>query len=367
MTSDNLLNLVNQIFFMQIRKLLLNEKNLFVIFLFISLATNAQITPKIYMQVSDLPGISKRSLVVALLEEDPKEIEKLDKKSKKNPELLANYKEEIKSYNDYIKSGIQQIWKLNNKVEFKSFSEVMELMKNEKENKSHNYMVLVLGYLEGSRVLSRSNVSVKALIYSRAETDLIKPDYKIYIPNSDMRVKRSGFEISFSGSTVDYSPFAVYDLHLALIAMQNNIQYMQGKKAVIPFEKYLSSMVQKNCGQQTGRTVLIDSVILYSKGFSDSQEMIAELKDINYKITSTEEVNKAFVEGKENTYFVISLPYGIIPGGNYEKRAAGKIIVDCKTKEFISETEWLKPNLFGKSNEVLIRDNDLKNLAKCKK
>ncbi len=67
--------------------------------------------------------MANRTLIVELLEEDPKVIDKLSKK-KKRAAKLQEYKDFITFYNDMIKDAVSKYWTFNENIEYRSATEV---------------------------------------------------------------------------------------------------------------------------------------------------------------------------------------------------------------------------------------------------
>jgi hypothetical protein len=318
-----------------------------------------QISPKIYVDPSDLPNMIKREMIVATMDEDPKEVKRLEKNLKKKPEGVNEYRKEIADFNANIKSGIEKYWKLNSKYEYKSMTDVKALMEIEKKNKSSKYMVLMPGYLSDTEqdVMVRSDLTVPVLIYQRAEITTRKPDYKIYLPNSKLREGMS---------------WAESDIHFALVAMQGNLNYMIKKQKKYEFDDYLNDVVKENCTKGKGKTILIDKNLIEPK-IKDAEAKIKEKYKGDFKIVDYNEINQAFAEGRKNTVVMMCIPYGLLKGSflivNSSYLITGKITVDCETHEIINEHEWVHSGmgLMGKTLSALIQPRNVVGIAECSK
>ena len=330
----------------------------FVFLMIIVMKSNAQINPKIYMDEKELPEMLHRKMIIALMDENPDEVKRLEKKEKKNPEGLTEYRNEIKEFNDYLKAGVEKYWKLNSDYEYKSMTEVNELMKDEKKNKSHKYMVLSLGYLSDTEMdfSTRSSITIRVLIWTRAEEKQTKPDYKIYIPNSNVREKVM---------------FTQTDISFGLIAMQNNIRYIQSKNKVLNFDDYVHDVAKQNCSRMTGKTILIDKALLEAKPLKEEEAKIKDKYKGAFKIVDHDEIDKAFEEGRENTVILMCIPYGIMKGSfiivSSSLLVTAKITVDCSTKEILNQHEYTSGlGLMGKVVSPLIQPRNVEGVAQCK-
>ena len=99
----------------------------------VSLVSSAQISPKFQGEVKELKELQSRTLIVEILEEDPKILKKLDKPKKQDD--LIDYKLFIKQFNEEFKIYAAKYWKLNTKIEFKTTTEVLAL--NKAKDKSY--------------------------------------------------------------------------------------------------------------------------------------------------------------------------------------------------------------------------------------
>jgi len=302
---------------------------------------NAQIDPSINMDLKKLPQMLERTVVVALMDEDAKEVARLEKHIDKEPNGVKDYREEIRIFNDAIKSGMEKYWKLNAKIEYKNQSEIKDFMKGEEKSKSHDNMVLMLAFLKDhdSDVMTRSDFNIPALFYTRAEESSRNPDYKVYIPNGKIRKK---------------IPYTETDIHIAIIEMVDNIKYMQDNNKVFKYTDFVKAMAKENCSQMDGKTILIDKELLdYKPG-----EGNAKIKDKykgDFKIVDHNEITAAFNEKRANTVIMMCVPYGIAKGSmgplTSSMLLSGKIAVDCATHQILNEHE-LAGGIFSTSGKI---------------
>ena len=338
----------------------LKIKILFIAFCFLAFTkVNAQIDPSINMDLKKLPQMLERNLIVVLLDEDAKEVAKLEKHLDKEPNGLKNYREEIKTFNDAIKSGMEKYWKLNSKIDYKNQSEIKDFMKGEEKAKSHDNMVLMLAYLKDhdSDVMTRSDFNIPSLYYTRAEESSRNPDYKVYIPNARVRKK-----IAYTET----------DIHVAIIELVDNIKYMQDNNKIFKYTDFVKAMAKENCGQMDGKTILIDKELLdYKPG-----EGNAKIKDKykgDFKIVDHNEITAAFNEKRANTVIIMCVPYGIAKGSMGPLTSAmlisGKITVDCATHQVLNENE-LAGGVFAMTGKIMtlqILARNVQGVSECAK
>jgi hypothetical protein len=318
----------------------------------------SQINPKIYVDPSELTSIMNRKMVIGLMEEDPKEVKRLTKKLEKNPEGLNDYRQEIKVFNDYLKSGIERYWKLNKKFEYKSMSEIKVLMDQEKKENGSKYVILMPGYLTDmdDDVMSRTDIKITALFYHRAELPLRKPDYKAYIPNGNLREK---------------VPFSESDIHFTIIAMQENLNYMKKKGEVVNYDDYIVQTAKENCKKMEGKTILIDTALLEHR-IKDIDGKIKEKYKGEYKMVNATQIDSAFSQGTENTAIIMCVPYGLMKGSTLGILSTtllitAKIAVDCKTHQLLNQHELVRSSfgMMGKTISAEIQPRNVEGVAVC--
>ncbi|CAN5199274.1 hypothetical protein BH09BAC1_BH09BAC1_00300 [soil metagenome] len=110
---------------------------LLVVFTLGMLTATAQLDNRLYGSASQIKNLTSRILLVELMEEDAKSVEKLQK-NKKHPEYLTNYRNFITYYNATIQKLVKAHWRLNKQIEYKGTKEVETFAKA----KSTKYVVL---------------------------------------------------------------------------------------------------------------------------------------------------------------------------------------------------------------------------------
>ena len=310
-----------------------------------SLFSVAQVSPKIYASSPTVfNNMAKRTLAVELLEEDEKHVEKLTKK-KKTDELKA-YRKFITDYNTAIKSAVSKHFKLNEKVEYKTESEIEEL----RDSKSNDYALLYYNELQDRADFDgyRSGLAVPVLVYSRSERAKRMPDTQVYIPFS---FTRNGGDISEG------------DLALALKMMQSHITYMKKEGKVKHYTDYAKDKVKESCQPLKSKTLLVDKAYLADKTTA------ADVKDTyahKVEVTDDNRVMDAAINGAENAAILVVVPYGIAKGslGPISSAALAyfKAVVDANTGEILNENI---PAPTGSFIDDKVRKVDFKKLS-CK-
>ncbi len=100
-----------------------------------------------YPLKQDAADFSKRTLLVQIQEEEPSIIKKLEKLYTDNTELekkRSDYKELINRHNEWIKLAISKYYKINSRIEFKTKSDIDDILKDVKVLRK--YAVLNTGW-----------------------------------------------------------------------------------------------------------------------------------------------------------------------------------------------------------------------------
>lgn len=318
----------------------------FMVFLLLTCGYGyTQISPKFYGKPEDFKAMSKRTLVVELLEEDKDYVAKLSKKEK-NAKELQEYQDFISEYNKMIKEVVPKYWKYNAVIEYKTESEVRKL----RDAKNNKYVVLAYFELEdgGANVVTRSGLTVPALMYQRMEEPLRKIDYKIYFPSSFARKN---------------SKYLESDCKFVLICMQEHIKWIIKNDDVLHFEDYTEKIAEPNCVKLKDYTVLIDKEYI-DKSTNESEAKTTYGKKIEF--VTAENLDLSYVNGEKGKAVLFAIPYGIAKGGigpiSSAKLMYLKVIVSCETGEIL----WkYKPGMGGNILSKLIKA-EFKRMAECK-
>lgn len=323
------------------------KKILLLAFGLVSLVSTAQISSKFYGEVKELKELQSRTLIVEILEENPKVLKKLDKPKKQKE--LSDYKLFIKQFNEEFKVYATKYWKLNTKIEFKTETEILAL------NKAKDKSFALLRYYnlkDNNGVGLDTKLTVAALVYTRCETSLNQPDSKIYLPiRKDINDK---FLLE-----ADYK--------YALETLQSNINWIVANNKVIDFDKYADKMSDENCSKLKGKTLLVGNDMMM-KGRTQAEAKTNYGGDL--KFVSDAEINTAVVNKTKNTAVLYSIPYGIIKTQVTIVQMASlvffKVIVDCETGQIL----WMHmPGGFsyGSNISYLLSEKEFKMMAECKK
>lgn len=339
----------------------MNLKNLFLIAILQFILPTmifAQISDKINAGKEDYPAIIKRTLLVELIEEDPKELadlqKKIDKakKQEKKDEAIKekeNYSTHIKNYNSIIKPAVEKYWKFNKNIEFKTTSELKAISPQD-----HSKYVVLFVKFQGDNGIHgmRTGLTVPFFYYDRMERSIFNnkssslADYKIYLPTS--------------GPDSQFSPA---DIIIAIRAMQANMQYNSQNDKKKNFESFAKIMAKQNCGRLKNKTLLIDNEI---KRDNLDEEKVESTCNTKVKFATHEEVSKAVKEEDEKYGIVQSIPFGIAKAGNsiqVSRVAYVKTIIDAKTGDILG---FMEPGM-GQYYDFPLRPSNLNELCECDK
>ncbi|MEI6020937.1 MAG: hypothetical protein WCR21_07395 [Bacteroidota bacterium] len=309
----------------------------------------AQITAEFFGTKEDFKNLSHRILIVETLVENQNVISHLNKKSN-HIKLVEEYKNFIKKYNEYIQITAYKYWKFNDSIEFRSEVEVAQL----KKTRSHLYALL--SYVELRDQEGESNVesiySIPAIKYTRLETPIDKPDYKIYIPSSYIRKDNKYIEADF---------------RVAVMAMQENIKYVMKHNENIEFQEFILDMADKNCKKLKKSTVLVENDML-AKEMSESK--VKSNCKAKVEFVTVEEIDQHMFYKTKGKSAVIAFPLAILQGkgsnGPITSVVYFKIAVDCETGNII----WTNGGSLGhvtydNNHSHWMTERDFKHMEPC--
>jgi hypothetical protein len=195
-----------------------------IFILFISFLSLQPLMAQFYYPIKqDAADFQKRTLLVQLMEEDENILKKL--KSKKtgtadgNEKLLAQYKLLIATHNDWIKEAFSKYWKASKAIDFKSKSEIEEILKDMKTLRQ--YAVLNVGWKNEYHF--KDNVAqaqeLFALVIYVAETQ----DRKLAdLKRSATQKTDYLFKVAFPTDAINRSDYVLavqqFNFHLAVAA-----------------------------------------------------------------------------------------------------------------------------------------------------
>ncbi|MBV1924524.1 MAG: hypothetical protein KUG68_10910 [Flavobacteriaceae bacterium] len=267
---------------------------LVISFILLSISVQAQYS---YAKHDDFAEIKKRTLIVELLELDTKVVEKWEKKkskAKKKDKIdklqkkIDDYTVFITDYNTLVKKAVEEHWKENPTIIYKTTSEVTDLIKNDSEE----FTVLWFSETDSKRkdgygATYFPDLTVPTLNYSRIEKGRIKTDYCYFMHYShdrNNRIKFSDFVLSFK-------------------LMNQHIDYIveHKKKKKYSFQKYILEVSSNNCKDFSGKTAYIQkganhkntSVSDMNNSFSGSISSLTD-EEISIAIETNEDKNVGF-------------------------------------------------------------------------
>ncbi len=319
------------------------------VFGFLMVSMQGQITAEFFGTKEDFKNLSHRILIVETLVENQNVISHLKKKDN-HAKLVEEYKNFIKKYNEYIQITAYKYWKFNDSIEFKSELEVNEL----KKTRSHHYALL--SYVELRDQEGESNVesiySIPAIKYTRLETPIDKPDYKIYIPSSYIRQGNRYLEADF---------------RVAIMAMQENIKYVMKHNENIEFQEFILDMADKNCKKLKKTTVLVEQDML-DKELPESKAKLHCGAKVEF--VSIDEIDQHMFYKTKGKSAVIAFPLAILQGKGDKSHITTvvyfKIAVDCETGSII----WTNGGSLGhiaydNNHSRWMTERDFKHMQPC--
>jgi len=333
---------------------------LIILVLFANSFIHAQINGRLYGEKGDFIALAKRPLLVELQEEDPDVIKSLSKKEK-TADKLKEYKTFIADYNKLIKLAVLKYWKYNDKIEFKTVTEVKKL------KDSNNDKYAVLSYIQlhdhakyGGALIS-SNKTIYALSYSRIESKESKPDYKICMPSSGIREGDKYYESDFK---------------LALTGAQAHLKWMIQNDKTNQFQEYLEIVVNGNCPKLKSLVLQAEQGFLQQKVFMQKELTEAEAKQAyghNLNFVTADELNTSYTGNKKGTAVLFIIPYGTThptslgPMTSVQQvalLACYKVVVNCETNEIL----WVEVpgKISHGSTQPYLKESEFKNMGECK-
>ncbi|WP_417938955.1 hypothetical protein [Flavobacterium sp. RS13.1] len=322
------------------------KRILFYLFLFISLVSKAQISSYFHGNVKDFIDLKTRPLIVELLEEDEKILNKLSKPKK--AEELQSYKKMVRLYNEEITLYAKKYWTINKNIEFKNKSEVEILRKA--NNKS--YAVLRNLRLNDIDFDFKSNLYLNVIVYTKIESNPQKPDSQVYLPISSKKT-----DVFLEEADYKYS----------LNILQDNINYIIAQNKSVNSENYVKEMAKGNCPLIKNKTLLVKESILYEK---TKKEDCIKKYDGALNIVSDDEINRAFVEKDKDKVVLFSVPYEIGKGQmgpiGQSFLMSYKVVVDCETGKILYLFMPRGFAVMGQNISSIMIEKDFENIKNCK-
>ena len=291
----------------------------------VSLGTNlhAQMDNRISGDPATFKMLKSRVAIVEVKEEDPEMIAALSK-NKKDPEALQHYKDFIINNNKMLKQAIDKYWKFNSTIQYKTTSELKDIIGTSNQFVIISYQTLTGGTFErrtgGSPV---ATYGMPLIWYYRSEKAANKePDDYMYLPVASLPDNEASPECW---------GYAQSDYDFAIMQMQANIQYMIQVNKKVLYEDYIKDVWQTNCGKMQNETLVIDKNQLDEK--TDESDIKKYYKG-PYALTDGQ-ANDDFENHEQGKEIVFSYAYGIASGSiSFVTTSAlyfSKAIVDCGT------------------------------------
>lgn len=321
------------------------KNNLKIISLFFFFATSSFAQLNDNAKLSDFSSLKSAPLLVVLKSSNTKEINELkakinNSKNLKKKEILQkdlqNTIDDINTYNEKWKLVVEDIWKLNSSVEYKTLDEVDDLAKSG----AKNYTVLMISDFNysttdfNSSLSSISTYRFEYIVYSNIQNlkKIKKADYFFIMQNIGI----------YTHSGDDYE--TKFKINLAL-AQKHILEIEKQKDTNLTIYDYAKQQKKANCKKLDQLVVNVSNNTLYKMARKDPNKSLSRgtLKPVDDNF-----IFKA-IKNKEDVY--IGIPFLESIGWYY------KIIINTKTLEIISCTnratainEFLRIDLNSVSN-----------------
>lgn len=301
----------------------------------IAVSVSAQIDDRLYGTPAQIKNLTTRILVVELMEEDPKVVEKL-KKEHKQPELLANYSSFIKYYNQTIQVIVKKYWWLNKQIEYKGTTEV------EKLGKAKNSKYAILRFYVMNDKSQMDYMDIRSLMYTRAENLSVRPDYFFFLP--------------YAREVNNISTYNEVDFVFTIRLMQQHLDEIVKTNKIEKVKDWLETRHTANCGKLPSYKLLVDRGVLKD---DVSTSDLSKKYPASFEITDIATITKAVYAEAEKTAYTVALPYGI--GGT--SIVTIKVVADAKTGDVLAATGYYK---MGALVAIQFWPNHFKMLDECK-
>ncbi|MES2732717.1 MAG: hypothetical protein V4714_13255 [Bacteroidota bacterium] len=322
------------------------KKHLTVILILVCLSSAKAQFPTITFD--QVVALKQKTIIVIVEEEDPDIVLKL---SKKNPEKLQTYRDNIFGKNMALRFAIENYWNFTSGMEYKTYEEAFKLYS--KDSKQYAFIhfgvhteqeMVRTGHSFNGQPAGWSRTGSGTSVYNpstrRSETSNVISILQIYVPGKEViRVSLPNMYPSKGD--------AVYGIQ----QMQYILRYVEADKDAKAY-KVLYSEPEKLAPMLKGKTLLIDKDDLDPK--LDEQE-IKKAYPFPLKVASYEEIetaiinkepNYAFVQivpmdmgkGNVNIFFISGMEDGKVYVAEFPKVAFGGINgIDIKTNQRIKK------------------------------
>jgi len=316
---------------------------------------NAQVQDWINAEPDELRALARRTLVVEIPEENPKEIDRFNKKTAE--ERTADYRATLESYRQVIEPAVRATWTFNEEIEFRTTSEILELFK-QKSTKHVALMKAVL--LNGGPVAANSPATVvPAFVLTRTDGKRHKanPQGVFFFADHD-------FQSYLVPSRVegDAEYYSEASMKLSLMLCQEYLDWNIKSKKTDTFMKFLKDKAQENCSKVKGRELVVDQDGLHN---STTQEALVEAFGGPITFMPREQMEQAFLAGGSEKAVLFPVPVGAInnaQGINAGRYVYSKVVVDPATGNVLNA---VVPTT-GKSFLEELIPKDLEGLKGCR-
>ena len=243
-------------------------------------------------KLEDVQRLKEVPLLVVLESPNEKVVKKL---SKKDPEGLKKYYNDIATNNAILKASMPVNWTASKEVKFIK-SQELDNFKDKKNKGKYAYFMPIV------QDRSRSKMSTAGVIVTYS--------YAVYLTGDNTPVYSMMYGSESKDVTVNEA-----DLKFICQQMQNYFTYREELKGKKKSKQELIDEMYKNAEVLSQKTVLLDKEDL-------KEDLIEELGSIykyNYKLTSKEEIDKAILNEDPNYAYLKVLPVGQLTSSNIVK------------------------------------------------
>lgn len=260
------------------------------------------------------------------------------------------------SYREQIEPVVRELWKFNEKVEFKTTSEIIALF----AKKSPKYVALMKVVLpDGGDVADYTfGLGVPALMLTRTDGDS-KVSKK-----GELRVRNHDFQayLIVSPDSTGAERYSPATMKATLTLVQDFLQWNTKNKKSQDFMRYTREMAEKNCELLATRTLLVDQADRY-KGCTPEEAHSSYAHQL--ELVDRAQLESTYLGGDNSKAVLFSLPVGTIKSAvivvELTRLVYAKLILDPATGQIISA---YVPGI-GKSIQEGLMKMDFKSFSKC--
>jgi hypothetical protein len=314
----------------------------------------------------DFNEMVRRTLIVTLLEEDPKVIEKMVRK-KDGEEEVTHYRAEIARFNQLIGPAVRKYWTFDQPIEMRRASEVVELI----ERKAAGYVVLGIMRRRSLEMEVHENVEVSfpVLFLQRTdatpkhwkETILISVDRDYYLPSYLERKLNRAVDHFGHLPSFDHREEGLEeaDLRFALVQMQDHMRWIMQAPRSVSYLDYASEQAEQNCGLLRERTLVVPKDQLWD----DMPEAKArEYYGGDLVFVTASERDLAYMDKDPAKAIVMQIPVRI--SSQLRSAIYAKVVLDAATDKVLA-VEEVKSMVTLQSMSHRINSSNLKGFADC--